>query len=402
MKTVRPLFVVAAGSGGHILPALQWAKTIHNALPAQPIILFTGPSHLEQSIANSHDFITEVKTFSIDKFAVRKFWRYPKIALQVTVAIIKSFYYVLRYRPTEMISTGGLLTIPVALAARLTGCKVHIHELNVVPGKAVLFLLPWITTVFVCFEKTNEYCHLLGKDFSYKCVFKDYPVRFSPDQKNLPHGQVIENINQLLLEDSAHGSLSAEALCEGRKPVEPHERSYPSTSSGRAVDVPSNQDNLLFSPNLITIVLLGGSQGSVGLNTLFKNFITGNPEMHNKIQIIHQTGGRDQAGWDEFYHSNNIPALTFAFSDRVAEYYVVADILISRAGAGSMFEALFFAKPTIVVPLVASSTSHQLDNALELARVHPEIFTLVDQQAAVRDQTLFDKPLAQKIAALNH
>lgn len=174
----------------------------------------------------------------------------------------------------------------------------------------------------------------------------------------------------------------------------------PETSSGRqgrAAELVKHQDHL-FDHNRTTLLLLGGSQGSVGLNTLFKNYIAGHPELYNHIQIIHQTGAKDQEGWNDFYRSKNIPALTFAFSDQVAQYYVLADILISRAGAGSMFEALFFEKQTIVVPLVASSTSHQIDNAVQLAEFHLDLFTLVDQQQAMRDQALFDKALGQKIA----
>lgn len=350
----KPLFVVAAGSGGHILPALELAKRWHLDNPGQPIIFFTGTSPLEQSIADTQDYISQIKTFSIDTFAVKKVWRYPKITLQVLAAIIKSFYYVIHCRPSQVISTGGLLAIPLSIAARIAGCKVYVHELNVLPGKAVTFLLPWITTLFVCFEKTKHHCRFLGKDFSYKCVYQEYPVRFSLTDKQVSHQEIIANINTLLT-------------------VAPY-----------------------FDHTRITLLLLGGSQGSVGLNTLLKKYVIGHPEMYTRLQIIHQTGAPDRAGWDDFYRSRNIPALTFVFSERIAQYYALADVLISRAGAGSMFEALFFAKQSIIVPLVASSTSHQIDNAVELASVHPTLFTVIDQQEAMRNQALFDQALAQK------
>lgn len=353
MRKIKPLFVVAAGSGGHMIPALQWAKNLHNVNPARPIILITGPSALEQSIARNYAFLADTKIINIGKFSTRAFWRLPKVMLQALGAFIKSVYYAAYYRPSELISTGGLLTIPVAIAARLARCRVLIHELNVVPGKAVHFLLPWATTIFVCFEKTKAYCRFLGKDFSYKCVYKNYPVRFSQHDKQLPRGTIIEQINKLLL----------------------HTNSYS------------------FIQSRITLLILGGSQGSVGLNNLCKKFITQHPELHTSLQIIHQTGASDQEGWNNFYKQHEIPALTFAFSDRIAEYYACSDILVSRAGAGSMFEALFFEKPTIIVPLVASSTSHQVDNAQELAQTYPHLFAVVQQQAATADQSLFDDAL---------
>ena len=75
-----------------------------------------------------------------------------------------------------------------------------------------------------------------------------------------------------------------------------------------------------------------------------------------------------------------IPAVVFAYKEDLAPCYGAADIIISRGGAGSLFEALFFNKPCIAIPLETSSTAHQKDNARALSQNYPELFTMLTEQ----------------------
>jgi UDP-N-acetylglucosamine:LPS N-acetylglucosamine transferase len=107
-----------------------------------------------------------------------------------------------------------------------------------------------------------------------------------------------------------------------------------------------------------------------------------------KHQIIHQTGSRDQTDWHALYKRNNIPAVVFDYRDAIAPCYVAADLIISRAGAGMLFEILFFEKPSIIIPLEATTTSHQIDNAYAMNTEHPTLFTVIQHQALADQNAL--------------
>jgi UDP-N-acetylglucosamine--N-acetylmuramyl-(pentapeptide) pyrophosphoryl-undecaprenol N-acetylglucosamine transferase len=135
-----------------------------------------------------------------------------------------------------------------------------------------------------------------------------------------------------------------------------------------------------FSPERKTIFVLGGSQGSLLLNETIKKFVEHEP--HGNYQIIHQTGAFQENSWRQFYMSHTIPAFTFGYDEHVHEYYAFADVILCRAGAGTLFEIAFFKKPCIVIPLVASTTDHQIYNARAMVEQYPELFTVVEQETA--------------------
>lgn len=145
-----------------------------------------------------------------------------------------------------------------------------------------------------------------------------------------------------------------------------------------------------------TLFLLGGSQGSLQLNQWLKSFITRNRNFHEKLQIIHQTGHQTSFDWHSFYAQHNVPAFVFPFQKDVKPLYQLADLIMCRAGAGTLFEVKFFEKQCIVIPLVASTTSHQVDNARAMADMHPEFFTVLSQN------DLKDKPSKLDSLVLKH
>ena len=78
-----------------------------------------------------------------------------------------------------------------------------------------------------------------------------------------------------------------------------------------------------------------------------------------------------------YYQSKNIPALVFTFDQNLAPYYAKADLIICRAGSGQLFEATYFNKRCITIPLEMKNNNHQLYNALAIKAAHPTLFTIV-------------------------
>lgn len=127
-----------------------------------------------------------------------------------------------------------------------------------------------------------------------------------------------------------------------------------------------------------TILILGGSQGSEFLNQLTHNF-TDYLTKHN-IALIHQTGNPKKAEYlDIFYKQNNITAEVFAFNTNLENYYKKSDLVICRAGAGTLFEVAFFKKPCIMIPLETPTNSHQVLNAQAFVQNNPH-FKMIRQK----------------------
>jgi UDP-N-acetylglucosamine--N-acetylmuramyl-(pentapeptide) pyrophosphoryl-undecaprenol N-acetylglucosamine transferase len=351
----KTLFVVAAGSGGHILPAIQCTRQWLENNPSGSVVFFTGTSELEGKIFRNYPFITTVVRLSMPQFSRRRWWLIPWVALRSIILVGISIAYNIRYRPEKIISTGGILALPLCIATRCCRRRVEVYNLDVIPGKAIRALLPFAHVIHTIFHQTQKKCCAYKKDFSYKCVPATYPLRFNESHRTIDTTSVIERIN----------TLSAQC------------------------------SRLHFDSSRKTIFVLGGSQGSLLLNDIIKNFVE-HEVQHKNFQIIHQTGAFQEHTWEKFYADHGVQALTFSYDERVHEYYALADVILCRAGAGTLFEIAFFKKPCIVIPLVASTTDHQVYNARAMAEQYPELFTVIEQQE------LLNKPECSTQALRRH
>lgn len=220
---------------------------------------------------------------------------------------------------------GGLVSLPVCFAAKLLRIPISIYELNAVPGKAVTLLAKTGADIYTCFKKTAQF---FPKN---KCLFSAYPIRYSANTLKIGKQKALKEIG--------------------------------------------------LSPNKPTILILGGSQGSIFINTLIKQWIVSQPEQVKNVQIIHQTGSYDTTDWNIFYATHGISAHSFTYQDNLGIYYQAADIIICRSGAGTLFESIFFKKFIITIPLQSSATTnHQVDNANAFKKQYPHLIWVMNQK----------------------
>ncbi len=311
----------AAGiSGGHIIPALSIAQGLSNQ-PSQ-LLFFSGNTTLDKTIVGSSALVTKHVMFSSGRYS--RWYHAPRVLWALITATCQSIYYLRAYKPERVISTGGIIAIPVCIAAWLLRIPIELYELNATPGTAIKVLAPLATTIHVCFAQTKipyaKQKHIL---------VTAYPIR--------PAYVALNRKNDV-------------------RSVVPH-----------------------FSPERKTIFIQGGSQGSHFINTIVKQMVQDFPEINSSIQIIHQTGTANTQEIADWYAQRAIPAHVFSFEDDMADYYCTADLIICRSGAGALFETLFFDKPCITIPLETATNTHQVDNALAMAHDHPELFTVLRQ-----------------------
>jgi UDP-N-acetylglucosamine--N-acetylmuramyl-(pentapeptide) pyrophosphoryl-undecaprenol N-acetylglucosamine transferase len=318
---------VAGGSGGHITPALvisdKWKKEGHNRS-----VLFVGNSgKLDKKILKPE----KIEIFfwlRLINFPGKKIWLFPVFLTQFFIAFFKSLKILKKEKPCKIISTGGLIAIPTCLAGFLLKIPIELYELNAKPGKAVKLLSFFAKDIFIIFEKT--------KFFFVGAKLYKYPIRFCEQDKKYDKKNLIKKI-------VSH-----------------------------------------FKSDRKTLFVLGGSQGSIFLNKTIKKWIE-NSNSKDNIQIIHQIGFIDKTNWKKFYEKYKIPAHIFLYNKEIKDFYLISDLVLCRGGAGTLFELEFFEKKALVVPIKNCAGNHQTENAIEMSKIHPNLFTVCDQRSVERE-----------------
>ncbi len=315
---------VAGKSGGHIIPCLTLAQHYVTKNKTAPLLFFSNKTPLDEKILCGKSIISRHVMLSISPFFYKKIHRYPQVITQILVSFITSFYYLYKYKPKQIISTGGLVALPVCLAAFLLRIPIILYELNAIPGKSIKFLAFFAQVIWYCFDEAQTY---LPKKKSKKRI---YPIRFSS--------------------------------------------SYPQLSADKA------KKKLMLCPEKKTITILGGSQGSLFINNLIKQWLLTAEPLHHDIQLIHQTGAYDKHNWKQLYQKLSISALVYSYQDDPALCYIASDLILCRAGSGTLFEVHFFDKQCITIPLETTTTSHQINNAYAMASKYPNHFSVFEQK----------------------
>jgi UDP-N-acetylglucosamine--N-acetylmuramyl-(pentapeptide) pyrophosphoryl-undecaprenol N-acetylglucosamine transferase len=316
----RITIAYAAGkSGGHIIPCLTLFKQAQEQHKMIRGLFFTTTSSLDRTVlpeGSEERVVCRLPLYTKLKNPLK----YLVLSFGLVRACITSMIYLLRYKPERIVTTGGLTAVPVCLMGYLLRIPIDLYELNAVVGRATRFLAPCATRIMICFPEAQRSFRARA------CIVTPYPVRFT-----LP-----VHIDQ----SSARAAL------------------------GLSGEVP-------------TIVVLGGSQGSVTLNRLVKHALS---HYTKPIQVIHQTGSNDTLDWHAWYRAHNIQALVFPYHDDLAVYLMASDLVICRAGAGTLFESMAYKKKMIVIPLEGVADDHQVANAYACQRQYQECITLRQQR----------------------
>lgn len=252
---------------------------------------------------------------------LKKFWTYPFHALVWTCAFVRLTLLYVKARPERVISTGGLCAVPVFLFAKLFNIPCELFELNAMPGKAVTLLAPLSTTLFYCYTVAAK--HLSHTNMHYRL----YPVR----------------------------EITPLSTCEAR-------------------------GLLQLDPYKKTICFLGGSQGSQFINDFACKLLAHFSPA--EIQVVHQTGSLDAERLKTWYRENNYTAYVVDYHSQIELLYSAADLIVCRAGAGTLWELASLHIPTCIIPLETAATDHQLHNAQALCVQKPQQFFMLRQSDA--------------------
>ena len=309
------VIVSGGGTGGHIFPAVSIANAIKELRPEAKILFVGALGRMEMQRVPAAGY--EIKGLPIQGFDRKNLLKNVKVLFKIWKSQRMAKKIIKDFRPQVAVGVGGYASGPLLNQAAAMGIPCLIQEQNSYAGV------------------TNK---LLAKKAAKICVAYEGMERFFPAGKILLTGNPVR---QQLLETT----ITREDAV----------RSFG------------------FDPSLKTVLVVGGSLGARTIN----DSVMQNMRLirHSNVQFIWQTGKYYHAEIMEQLRGQQIPNLTVTdFISDMGAAYKAADLVVSRAGAGSISEFSLLGMPVILVPSPNVAEDHQTKNALALVNKQAALY----------------------------
>lgn len=297
------------GTGGHIYPGLAVAESLKAACAARgesARIIWIGSSRgMDARLAGESPLVDFF--YGVPSGKLRRYFSLQNIAdvFKIVAGFFASLSIMRREKPDLLFSKGGFVSVPPCAAARAARVPVFTHESDFTPGLATRINCASAEKILVSYEETKKFIKARHRA---KVSATGNPVRPS------------------FFEADAKRGLAFLGIKEKSKPI------------------------LMFA---------GGSLGAAQINGLVSRDIDW---LCERFIVVHQAGRGNLGGVP-----NDRPGyLPFEFiAGEMRDVLAAADIVVSRAGANSLWECAALAKPLVLIPLCGSGTrGDQAQNAL--------------------------------------
>ena len=294
--------IACGGTGGHLAPGIALAEALRAR--CHDARLFISHKRVDSRLSQKYPHL------AIERVPGAPWGLRPDVLAKFLVRQTQGLFFSLRFlgafRPHAVVGFGGFTNAGVTTAARLLDIPVALHEANRVPGRAVRVLSRWAQRLYL-----PPGVRLPGR-LGLTVRHTGLPVR--PEVVRLPR-------------DAARAQLG----------VDPVQK---------------------------LLVVLGGSQGSGQLNA----WVESNLEAlaMEGVQVWCVTGlGKGEASMRELRSKTGaaVRAWFEPFTDRVGLLLSAADLVVSRAGAGTLAEMVRCETPGVLVPYPFAADNHQWANA---------------------------------------
>lgn len=309
MADIR-ILLTGGGTGGHIYPLIAVAKKLP---PDADVHYFGDPGYFAVYLEQAGIKIHKIAASKLRRyFSLLNFLDFFKFIWGFKQALWKVFWFM----PDVAFSKGGPGALPVILVCRFYRIPIVIHESDAVPSLTTKISAKFAKKIELAFAQAREYFAAIKTKAEINVVGQ--PVR----EELLPTG------------DSAEAKKSL-----GLDPAKP------------------------------AVLIIGGSQGAERINDFTLDNLNA---LLSKFQMIHAVGPGNQDEYKkeyDFLAKEMSPELTKGyvlaayFDQNLKTVYDAADLIVSRAGAGAIFEIAAKGKPSILIPLPESANGHQEANA---------------------------------------
>jgi UDP-N-acetylglucosamine--N-acetylmuramyl-(pentapeptide) pyrophosphoryl-undecaprenol N-acetylglucosamine transferase len=301
------VMIAGGGTGGHIVPALSIGEALKRRNPDTELLFLGSNRGLEQETIGKAGF--RLEEFALSGVPSRFNLASVRAAWGMFLAYRRIRKLISQFKPDVMVGTGGYVTVPSALAARMSGVPLVLQEQNSVPGRANRFLSRFATEIHIHFTESRRYFHDRGK-----LRLSGNPVRLR-------------------------------------------------SSEGRASRI--RQKYRLFTDRK-TILILGGSQGAHSINKAFQELLP-HFRQDRSVQFVIQTGKDDYRPVLDGVRDSGVRVVVKSFIHEIEELYAVSDLVVARAGAMTVSEISACGLPSILIPFPYAMNDHQTANARALA-----------------------------------
>ena len=302
------VLMAAGGTGGHVYPAISIARAILDRQPEAEILFVGTKDRMEWQAVPKAGF--KIKSIWISGFHRRLAIQNLLFPLKLFISLVQSLIIILKFRPDALIACGGFAAGPAGWVASKLGIPVILQEQNSYPGVTNRLLSKNASIIYTAFEDAAEYMD------DKKITLSGNPVRKELSETD---------------KDEALGKFN-------------------------------------FSPNKKTLLIIGGSGGAKSINEAMTRHVK---RLHDELelQIIWQCGEKYLDEIEKRIEPNQYKNLRLtAYIDNMPSAYAAADLVISRAGAGSCSELMVTGKPSILVPSPNVAGDHQKKNAESMVK----------------------------------
>ena len=291
------------GTGGHIYPAIAIADELKRRLPDAEFLFVGAEDRMEMEKVPQAGY--EIEGLWITGLQRKLTFKNMMFPFKLISSLLKAGKIIKKFNPDAVIGTGGFASGPILRVASGRGIPCLLQEQNSYAGITNKLLKNKVAKICVAYDHMDAF---FPKD---KLVKTGNPVR----------GDLVQNFKD-----------KSEALYHFR--LDSHKS---------------------------TLLILGGSLGARRINQLIADNLSQFKALD--IQLVWQCG---KLYIEEYrkYESDTVKVLDFV--NRMDYAYAAADIIISRAGAGSVSELCIVGKPVIFIPSPNVAEDHQTKNAQAL------------------------------------
>ncbi len=296
--TRKKIIIATGGTGGHVFPAYSLA----NYLDKKYHVLLTSDER-GLNYLKSYKNINFIK-IPASPIINTNIFKFLYSLITIIYSTIKSFLFLIFFRPKIIIGMGGYSSFPVCIAAFALRIKFITYENNLIIGKANKYLLPFANKLLVSYkdlegvpkkynDKVIEIGNILRQEIIYSNIYNEEVNRFN-------------NINVLVL----GGSQAARTFADELPPI-------------------------------------------------FKKL----KNSKLPIKVFQQCQKKQNKQLSMYYEKAEIKYEIFNFTDKIIDYYSRANLVITRSGASVLGELINVNIPFIAIPLPTSADNHQHKNA---------------------------------------
>jgi UDP-N-acetylglucosamine--N-acetylmuramyl-(pentapeptide) pyrophosphoryl-undecaprenol N-acetylglucosamine transferase len=301
-------FVIACGgTGGHLSPGIALAQKLTGS--GHDCQLFISQKQVDARLIKKYQDLEYVPVPGIG-FSLHPV-RLTIFVLSLVRSIFFAFNWLRKCRPDVVVAFGGYISVGIVFSAYLLHIPIVLHEANRKPGRSVRLMRKLATRIY------------------------------------LPDGIRLRGIN----------------------PSRIRYYGYPVREEMFRCEMEESRQALGFNITGKLLVIMGGSQGASIFNKwVVDNFEDLSAEGINIFCISGPIYGTDGVMDGISLNGTRVQAIFKSFSDQIPAVLSSADLVISRAGAGSIAEIIRCRTPSILIPYPFAADNHQLSNALFFER----------------------------------